>query len=108
MNKVQRKEAVSLGDALTAFLKRSRLASGLNTRRVFAAWDEASGAGGCTLKRFFRDGTLYITTSSSVVCSQLKYRKEALLDRMNDILSADELFVDDGTGPRYVKELKLK
>jgi hypothetical protein len=35
------------------------------------AWDQASGAAPYTIKRYFRDGKLFITLSSSVLCSQL-------------------------------------
>lgn len=90
------------------FLRQSRLASGLNGRRIFAAWDDASGAAAYTLKKYFRDGKLYITLSSSVVRSQLNCQKALLLDKINAILEKDELFTpQSGSGP-YVTELILK
>lgn len=108
MNRVERKEAITVSEAICAFLRQSRLASGLNTRLVYKAWDEASGAGKYTLKRYFRNGVLYITTSSSVVCSQLEFQKAALVEKMNAILSSDELFMGAGGSPDYIKELRLK
>lgn len=108
MSRVERKDPITVGDALRLFLGQSRLSSGLNTRRIFAAWDEASGAARYTLKRFYRNGVLYITTSSSVVCSQLEFQKHALVDKMNAILSSDELFLDNGSHSDWIKELRLK
>lgn len=108
MSRVERKQAVTIGDALQTFLRQSHLSSGLNTRRVFAAWDEASGAGNFTLKKFYRDGVLYITTSSSVVRSQLEFQKAALVEKINALLAQDELFFPDEAKVGFVKELRLK
>lgn len=79
-----------------------------NTRRIYAAWDEASGASNYTIRRFFRDGKLYITLSSSVIRSQLSVRKAFLLEKINTILSEDALIIDNNTYPKEVKELILK
>ena len=108
MSRLPRKNAVSIGDALKEFLKAYRLTPGLNTQRIFAAWDEASGAGKYTLKKYFRDGKLYITLSSSVVRSQLTFQKAVLLEKVNAILSKDELFTADDPTVGLVKELILK
>ena len=45
MSRVARKTAVSLSEAIQEYLKAAKLSSGLNTQRIFAAWDAASGAG---------------------------------------------------------------
>ena len=108
MSKMARKQAEPIGDLMKAFLLSTHLSSGLNTRRVFAAWDAASGAAQYTLKRFYRDGTLYITVSSSVVRSQLEYQKDLLVEKMNSILSEDELFTREDTRVGYLKNLRLK
>ena len=106
MSRVARKQAVSLAEAIQEYLKASRLTSGLNTQRIFAAWDAASGAGRYTVRRFFRDGRLYITVDSSVVRSQLSFQREALLGKVNALLAQDELFTGDGSPA--VQELILK
>ena len=103
-----RKTALSVGDAIKDFLKQYKLASGLNTQLIFKAWDEASGAGKYTLKKYFREGKLYITLSSSVVRTQLSFQKDILKDRINEILSSDDLFTSDGSAGGFVKELILK
>lgn len=108
MSRVARKTAVPLDALIREFLRENRLAAGLNSRRVFAAWDAASGAGRYTVRRFFRDGKLYITVDSSVVRSQLSFQRQALLDKINAILAEDEMFTRDGAGPGPVQELILK
>lgn len=103
-----RKTALSIGDAIKDYLKQYKLASGLNSQLIFKAWDEASGAGKYTLKKYYREGKLYITLSSSVVRTQLSFQKDILKDRINEILSSEDLFTSDGTNGGFVKELILK
>lgn len=90
------------------YIKSMKLSSGLNRQCIFAAWNDASGAADYTLKKFFRDGKLYITVSSSVIRNQLYFQKDILLEKMNDILSDNELFMPDGNRDVYIKELILK
>ena len=106
--RIARKKALSMDELVRMYIESMRLAPALNTRRIFAAWDEASGAGKYTLKRFFRDGRLYITLSSSVVRNQLSFQSQALVEKMNAILSKDELFARDDARASFVKELILK
>jgi hypothetical protein len=108
MSRVARKQAVSLAEAIQEYLKASRLTSGLNTQRIFAAWDAASGAGRYTVRRFFRDGRLYITVDSSVVRSQLSFQRDTLIEKMNALLAQDELFTRDDPRVGVVQELILK
>lgn len=105
-NRVKRKEAVAIGDALKLFLIQSRLAMPHNTQRIFYAWDVVSGAAPFTLKRFFRDGKLFVTLSSSAVRSQLSFQKDVLLEKINAALETDEMFIKGEETP--VKELILK
>ena len=86
----------------------AKLTSGLNTQRIFAAWDAASGAGRYTVRRFFRDGRLYITVDSSVVRSQLSFQRDTLIEKINALLAQDELFTRDDARVGIVKELILK
>ena len=106
--RIARKKALSMDEVVRMYVQSMKLVPALNTRRIFAAWDDASGAGPYTLKRFFRDGRLYITLSSSVVRNQLSFQSDALVEKMNAILSKDELFARDDTRVSYVKELILK
>ncbi len=106
--RIHRKEAVSMEDVVKQYIKSMKLAAGLNTQRIFEAWDSCSGAGEFTLKRFFRDGKLYITLSSSVVRNQLHFQKEDLVEKINRYLSQDTLFTEDNSAVGYVRELILK
>ena len=108
MSRVARKTAVSLSEAIQEYLKAAKLTSGLNTQRIFAAWDAASGAGRYTVRRFFRDGRLYITVDSSVVRSQLSFQRDTLIEKINALLAQDELFTQDDARVGIVKELILK
>ena len=108
MSRVARKTAVSLSEAIQEYLKVAKLSSGLNTQRIFAAWDAASGAGRYTVRRFFRDGKLYITVDSSVVRSQLSFQRDTLIEKINALLAQDELFTQDDARVGIVKELILK
>ena len=105
---VRRKEALTMEEVIEEYIKSAKIASGLNTQRIFAAWDDCSGAGPFTLKRYFRSGTLYITLNSSVIRNQLSFQKEALIEKMNATLSVDRLFTADNRTVGFVKELVLK
>ncbi len=108
MSRISRKNAQPLAEIIREYLGERGLSKGISTHLVFKAWDNASGAGPYTVRRFFRDGRLYVTLSSSVVRSQLGFQKDALLERMNVLLASDELFPLKAPGGRYVKELILK
>ena len=49
--RIHRKEAVGMEEIVQQYIKSMKLATGLNTQRVFAAWDACSGAAPFTLKR---------------------------------------------------------
>ena len=108
MSRVARKTAVPLSDLIREYIQASKLTAGLNTQRIFAAWDAASGAGRYTVRRFFRDGRLYITVDSSVVRSQLSFQRDTLIEKINALLAQDELFTQDDARVGIVKELILK
>ena len=105
---IRRKEALTMEEVIEEYIKSAKIASGLNTQRVFAAWDDCSGAGPFTLKRYFRGGTLYVTLSSSVIRNQLSFQKAELIEKMNATLSGDRLFTANNRTAGFVKELVLK
>ena len=105
---IRRKEALTMEEVIEEYIKSAKLASGLNTQRVFAAWDACSGAGPFTLKRYFRSGTLYITLNSSVIRNQLSFQKTELIEKMNATLAGDRLFTSDNRTVGYIQELVLK
>lgn len=105
---IHRKDPVSLEEIVRQYIRSMKIAAGLNTQRVYAAWDACSGAGPFTLKRFYRSGKLYITLSSSVLRSQLYFQREDLVQKINAYLSQDELFTEDNRTVSYVQELILR
>lgn len=105
---ISRKKALDMSQVVEMYIKSMKLSAGLNTRRIFEAWDRASGASRYTSRRFFRDGKLYVTLNSSMVRNQLSFQKDALVSMMNQILMDDELFIKDDPKVRYVEELILK
>ena len=106
--RIHRKEAVGMDEIVSQYIKAMKLTAGLNTQRIFAAWDACSGAGPYTLKRFFRSGRLYVTLSSSVIRNQLYFQKDELIRKMNAFLSDDELFTDDNRTVGFIQELILR
>lgn len=105
---IHRKEAIGMDQVVHQYIQSMKLTAGLNTQRVFAAWDACSGAEAYTLKRFFRGGKLYITLGSSVIRSQLYFQRDVLVEKMNAFLAKDDLFTGEDTTVGYVKELILK
>ena len=106
--RIHRKEAVGMDKVVQEFIKSMKLAAGLNTQRIFAAWDACSGAGPYTLKRFFRGGKLYITLSSSVIRNQLYFQRAVLIEKMNAYLSQDSLFTADNKSVGFITDLILR
>ena len=106
--RIERKTALGMEELVQQYIKSMKISSGLNTHRISAAWDQASGAAAYTIKRYYRGGRLYITLSSSVVRSQLSLQKEALIEKMNALLSQDALFTRDDPNVSWVTELILK
>ena len=106
--RLTRKKALSMDEVVSMYIKSMKISSGMNTQCIFSAWDDASGAARFTLKKFFRDGRLYVTLSSSVVRNQLSFQKDALIEKMNGILAENELFSKDDPRVTFVKELILK
>ena len=106
--RIHRKQALSMEEVVQQYIKSMKIAAGLNTQRIFEAWDACSGAGPFTLKRFFRGGKLYITLNSSVIRNQLYFQKDVLVEKMNAWLSKDTLFTPDNRTVNYISELILK
>jgi hypothetical protein len=106
--RIERKTALGMEELVQQYIKSMKISSGLNTHRIVAAWDQASGAAACTIKRYYKGGKLYITLNSSVVRSQLSFQKEALIEKINYLLRQDTLFTRDDPNVSWVTELILK
>lgn len=108
MSRLSPKNALLISEVLREMFRSSGAGATHNSRRIFAAWDEASGAGAYTIRRFYRDGILYITMKSSVLATQLSMQKTALTEKINAILSEDPLFIREDSHAGFLKELRIK
>lgn len=100
------KRALPISDVLKLMIARGGASATHNAQRIYIAWNEASGAGESTIRRYYRDGRLIITLNSSVVRSSLLFQKDTLIKKINALVSQDSLFIGDGA--QAVKELVLK
>lgn len=106
-NRIGRKEAQGMSELIVQYIREMKLSSGFNRQRVFEAWDSVSGASRYTVDRFFRDGILYCTISSSVVRNSLYFQRDVLLKQINEYLDAEGRYIDDGRG-QPVRNIVLK
>ncbi|MBR1928068.1 MAG: DUF721 domain-containing protein [Bacteroidales bacterium] len=105
---VPRKEALGMDQVIPLFVRSRGLSAALNTRRVFSAWDEVSGVKDFTLRKFYRDGKLFVTLSSSMVRTHLEFQKDSILRSLNSFLEKDSLFDKSCEKVGLVKDIILK
>ena len=76
---------------LKEFIKEEHLEEGLERLRIFKTWDLIVGDAGAraTSNKFFKDGILYCTITSSIIRTQLYYRKDDIVVLMNRMLNGD-------------------
>ena len=86
---MKRENTQLIRDILQEFIKEEHLEDGLQRVRIFRTWDLVVGEAGAraTTNKFFRDGILYCTINSSIVRTQLYYRKEDIALQMNKMLN---------------------
>ena len=107
-NGIRRKEAVGMQELISQYIVEMKISSGINRKRVEEAWNQISGASRYTLGVTYDRGVVYCSLSSSVVRNQLYFQRDVILQKMNEFLAADELFVGDRSGGPAVKTLVLK
>lgn len=107
-NRIGRKDAQGMEELIAQYIREMKLTSGFNRQRIFEAWDAVSGASRYTIDRFFRDGMLYCTISSSVVRNQLYFQRDVLVQKMNEYLDGDSMLVRDAKEQPVIKNLILK
>jgi len=103
-----KKDPVLINELIDSFIREMKLSSGLNTRRVYAAWSEVSHMDCYTSSVYFKDGILTVTFSSSVARSRMFPYRESLLDSINEWLQNDDLFVKDERPMPYVKQIIMR
>jgi len=98
-----------MDQVIREFIREMKLSQGLNTQRVYAAWDAVSGVSRYTVGRNFSKGVLYVTLSSSVVRNQLYFQIGTITKKLNEALQEDPLFTppEKDKGP-FVKSVVLR
>lgn len=88
---MKRENTQRLAAIIAEFIKEEGLEDGLMRTKVFASWDIVVGEAGAraTVGKFLKDGVLYCTINSSMVRTQLYYRKEDIVSRINELVSSD-------------------
>lgn len=96
---MKRENTQLISAIIKEYIKEAQLEDGLLRVKIFKVWDLVVGDAGAkaTSNKFFRDGVLYCTINSSIVRTQLYYRKEDIISQMNKMLSGN-----------YVSKLILK
>ena len=107
-NGLRRRDAVSMDELVEEFIRDMKLSSGLNRQRAAEAWATVSGASRYTLDVSFDRGIMICAISSSVVRNQLYFQRDILLQKLNEYLAGDSLFVSDGRDENIVKNLILR
>jgi len=78
----------SLGDAMKAFLEKSRLKSGIKALQIEQVWAEVMGKtiAKYTDKLEIVKQTLFIHTSVAPLKNELLYQKEKIIERVNEAM----------------------
>ena len=107
-NRIGRKDAQGMEELIGQYIREMKLSAGFNRQRIFEAWDAVSGASRYTLDRFYRDGMLYCTISSSFERNQLYFQRDVLVQKMNEYLDKDTMLVRDSRNNPIITNLILK
>ncbi len=80
-----------IGSILNEIIKSNKLEVGLNQVSVVDAWKKLMGNGvnNYTRNIAFRNGTLYVELTSSVLRDELSYGKQKIIKMINDDLEKD-------------------
>ena len=90
--RIERREAEPMEEIMKLFLRKRGLGTRMNAQLISDAWARVSGASAYPIGRFYRDGVLTVTLSSSVARNQLYYRREELVKALNRELEKESLF----------------
>jgi hypothetical protein len=97
-NRLRRKDAVGMDRLVQDFIREMKIASGVNKCRAQEAWNQVSGASRYTLDVNLDRGVMYVTLNSSMARNQLYFQRDILVQKMNEFLENDPIFVK-GEGP---------
>jgi hypothetical protein len=77
-----------LGDALKAFISKSRLKNGIRAVQIEEVWEQLMGK---TIAKYtdkiqIINQTLFIKTTVGPLKQELMYQKNAIIDRVNEVM----------------------
>ncbi len=107
-NRIGRKEPVGMEELISRYIREMKISSGVNQMRVTEAWNTVSGASRYTLSVSYAGAVVYVNLNSSMARNQLYYQRDVIMQKMNEFLAADSLFVKDSKGGPAVKSIVLK
>jgi len=83
----------NLGDALKAYLEKSRIKTGIQALKITDAWEEIMGrtVAKYTDKLQVINKTLFVYTSIGPLKHELSYQKKTIIERVNELLGADTI-----------------
>jgi hypothetical protein len=89
----------NLGDALKAFLEKSRIKSGVKALQIKDAWEQIMGktVAKYTDKIQVVNKTLFVHTAIGPLKQELSYQKKTIVDRVNELL-----------GPGTIEDVVIK
>ncbi|MBP5538342.1 MAG: DUF721 domain-containing protein [Bacteroidales bacterium] len=107
-NRIERKYPIPVRQAIQEWLLAEGLGPAYNANIIARTWKEVSGMERYTGNVWFKDGTLYVTLTSSVVRSRLSLMGGQLAERINEALFQNEMFIRGKAFTRYVNQIVLK
>ena len=107
-HRMARKYPIPVRQAIQEWLVAEGLGPAYNANIIARTWNEVSGMERYTGRVWFKDGTLYVTLTSSVVRSRLSMMGTQLAERINEALFQDEMFIRGKAFTRYVNQIVLK
>ncbi len=83
---MQRSNTQSMGEAIRAFLKESKLEKPLKERQLVSSWESLLGrsVARATREIYIKDGKLYVALTSSVVRNELYMLQDEIIRRLNE------------------------
>ena len=83
---MQRSNTQSMGEAIRAFLKESKLEKPLKERQLVSSWESLLGrsVARATREIYIKDGKLYVALTSSVIRNELYMLQDEIIRRLNE------------------------
>lgn len=90
---IRRQESLSIADLLQSYVKELSLEDDFVKLRIYEEWDRVvmKLGGGICIGRYFKDGILYCSISSSAIRNILYYDLPGIVNRINSAVPGGHL-----------------